>query len=193
MNHEPAKMWNDQHCPRLALRNYVDGMKIAASNYVDKSMPPRAVSESYVDNRHASRPQFYKSFAPPFLPDPAVVALDRTNAGFLRMTMNVVEKHLANCEFNVGMLARDLRISRRQLFRKFQAFISRTPNAFIRDMRLNRAAQLLRDSQMTILEITYAVGFCDARYFRNVFREKFGMLPSVYAKQFDCDLPIPNK
>ena len=169
-------------------------MKIMAPNKIENDMPNWVISKPDFDNVYPPRPEFYESYAPSILIGPAVAvaAWDRTNAGFLGMIMNVVEKHLANCEFNVQMLARDLRVSRRQLFRKFKTFIKCTPNAFIRDMRLKRAAQLLQDSKMTILEVTYAVGFCDPKYFRRVFREKFGMLPSAYAKQFDFS-PPPNK
>ena len=74
-------------------------------------------------------------------------------------------------------------MSRRQLFRKLKAVTGRTPNALIRTLRLKRAAQLLEQSQMTITEITYAVGFSDLKHFRTVFREQFGLLPGEYLKK----------
>jgi transcriptional regulator GlxA family with amidase domain len=74
-------------------------------------------------------------------------------------------------------------MSRRQLFRKFKVLAGCTPNVFIRNLRLERAARLLRNTRMTVLEITCAVGFCDPKYFRAMFREKYGILPSIYAKQ----------
>jgi transcriptional regulator GlxA family with amidase domain len=107
-----------------------------------------------------------------------------TDVSFIRLAISVVEKHFSNYKFNIQTLALELKISRRQLFRKFQTFAGCTPNVFIRNLRLKHAAGLLQNSRMTILEVTYAVGFCDPKYFRIVFREKYGMLPSIYAKQY---------
>ena len=115
--------------------------------------------------------------------DPVAVKAGRADAGFVQMVINVVEKHLSNYKFNIQTLAAGLGMSRRQLFRKFKAVVGCTPNFFIRNLRLQRAADLLRSTRMTVLEITYAVGFCDPKYFRAMFRGKYGVLPSVYAKQ----------
>jgi len=68
-----------------------------------------------------------------------------------------------------------------QLFRKIKAVTNNTPNMLIRSMRLNRAAQLLKESRLTVSEITYAVGFSDLKHFREVFQEQFGVLPGEYA------------
>jgi len=48
---------------------------------------------------------------------------------------------------------------------------------------LKRAEQLLKESQMTVTEITYAVGFSDLKHFRSVFQEQFGVLPGEYARK----------
>lgn len=112
----------------------------------------------------------------------------QVDASFVGMVISVIEKHLSNYKFDIQTLARGLNMSRRQLFRKFKILAGCTPNVFIRNLRLERAAGLLRNTRMTVLEITYAVGFCDPKYFRAMFREKYGILPSVYAKQSSSGL-----
>jgi transcriptional regulator GlxA family with amidase domain len=107
---------------------------------------------------------------------------------FIGMVIIVIEEHLSNYKFDIQTLARDLNMSRRQLFRKFKVLAGCTPNIFIRNLRLERAARLLWNTRMTVLEITYAVGFCDPKYFRGIFKEKYGILPSVYAKQSSSGL-----
>jgi transcriptional regulator GlxA family with amidase domain len=94
-----------------------------------------------------------------------------------------VEKNLSDFEFDVDTLAREISVSRRQLFRKIKAVTNNTPNMLIRSMRLSRAAQLLKESRMTVSEITYAVGFSDLKHFREVFQEQFGVLPGEYAER----------
>jgi len=110
------------------------------------------------------------------------VAPNQMDAMFLRRTIETIEQHLADYEFDVEALAKKLAVSRRQLFRKLKAVVDRTPNSLIRNLRLNRAAQLLKESRMTVTEITYAVGFADLKHFRSVFREQFGVLPAEFNK-----------
>lgn len=107
---------------------------------------------------------------------------DQTDARFVQRVIAVVEQNLSDFEFDVDTLARKVAVSRRQLFRKLNAVISTTPKALIRSVRLQRAAQLLAKSEMTVTEITFAVGFSDVKHFRNLFRDEFGLLPSEYLK-----------
>lgn len=102
---------------------------------------------------------------------------------FLQRVISIIERNLSDFEFDVDSLARQAAVSRRQLFRKMKAITGSTPNMQIRAMRLNRAAKLLKESQLTVTEITYAVGFSDLKHFREVFREQFGLLPGEYAEQ----------
>lgn len=53
---------------------------------------------------------------------------------------------------------------------------------FVRNIRLKRAAQLLKQQQLNVSEVTYEVGFTDLQYFRTCFKKEFGVSPSEYAK-----------
>jgi YesN/AraC family two-component response regulator len=114
---------------------------------------------------------------------PRDMAVNQTDAQFLRRLIDTVEKYSCDYEFDVDAVAQRMAVSRRQLFRKLKAVTDCTPNYFIRAARLKRAAQLLKESQMTVTEITYAVGFVDLKHFRTVFREQFGVSPGEYAKR----------
>ncbi len=111
------------------------------------------------------------------------LAENPADAQFLRRAIETVDLHLSDFEFDVEALAKQVAVSRRQLFRKLKAVTGGTPNALIRAMRLKRAAQLLKESQMTVTEITYAVGFSDLKHFRSLFLEHFGVLPGEYASK----------
>jgi YesN/AraC family two-component response regulator len=112
---------------------------------------------------------------------PRETVTNQMDLQFIRRVVLIVEKNLSDFEFDVDTLAREISISRRQLFRKIKAVTNNTPNMLIRSMRLNRAAQLLKESRLTVSEITYAVGFSDLKHFRAVFQEQFGVLPGEYA------------
>jgi DNA-binding response OmpR family regulator len=131
------------------------------------------------------RSKVHERLGPETTLQPRGLAANQADAQFLRRAIEAVDRHLSDFEFDVEALAKQMAVSRRQLFRKLKAVTGGTPNALIRAMRLKRAAQLLQDSQMTITEITYAVGFSDLKHFRNVFREQFGVLPGEYTRQGD--------
>lgn len=141
------------------------------------------VLKARVDNLLENRRKLHEHFQQLQSVQPRELAMNQVDAEFLRRVVEIVEKNLADYEFDMETLARQMAVSRRQLFRKFKALAGCTPNVFIRDIRLKRAAQLLRDSRMTVSEIIYAVGFSDPKYFRNIFRERFGVLPGEYNEQ----------
>jgi CheY-like chemotaxis protein/AraC-like DNA-binding protein len=141
------------------------------------------VLKARVDNLLESRRKLHEHFQQLQSVQPRELALNQVDAEFLRRVVEIVEKNLTDYEFDMETLARQMAVSRRQLFRKFKALAGCTPNVFIRDIRLKRAAHLLRESRLTVSEIIYAVGFSDPKYFRNIFRERFGMLPGEYNEQ----------
>jgi CheY-like chemotaxis protein len=133
-----------------------------------------------VEDLLRARSKFHEGLGVESTAQPTGTALNQSDAQFLRRAVATVDRHLSDFEFDVEALAKRMAVSRRQLFRKLKAVTGSTPNALIRAMRLKRAAQLLQESQMTITEVTYAVGFSDLKHFRTVFREQFGVLPGEY-------------
>jgi CheY-like chemotaxis protein len=130
----------------------------------------------------ASRRNLRASFQPQSVLQPRDLAVNQVDAHFLQRTLTAIEQNLSDFEFDVEALARSVAVSRRQLFRKLKAVVDLSPKALIRSVRLKRAGQLLLRSEMTVTEITFAVGFQDVKHFRALFREQFGVLPSEYIK-----------
>lgn len=138
----------------------------------------KARVENLLESRRKSRANFHQGINL----EPRELAVSQADAQFLQRAIAVIEQNMSDFEFDVDALAQHVAVSRRQLFRKLKAVIDTTPNAFIRSVRLKRAAQLLLESEMTVTEITFAVGFMDVKHFRNLFKEQFGALPSEYLK-----------
>jgi CheY-like chemotaxis protein/AraC-like DNA-binding protein len=115
-----------------------------------------------------------------FFLNPRELATNQVDVQFLRRITDLVERHISDFEFDVEALSQKMFMSRRQLFRKLKGVAGCAPNVFIRNLRLKRAAQLLKESRMTVTEITYAVGFSDLKHFRAIFKEHFGVLPGDY-------------
>jgi len=101
---------------------------------------------------------------------------------FARRAVEVVEQNLHNFDFDVTMLGRELGVSQTNLYRKLQAQFGISGVQLIRDIRLKRAAQLIKSNHLSIAEVSYRVGFNDPKYFSKTFKKFFGVLPSEYVQ-----------
>jgi AraC-like DNA-binding protein len=99
---------------------------------------------------------------------------------FLDKAIAAVSAHMTDSDYSVDALASDLCMSRANLHRKMRAINGQTPTDFIRNQRLERAAQLLRTTSHSVNEIADLVGFSYASYFTKCFKEKYGVLPKDY-------------
>ncbi len=116
---------------------------------------------------------------------PSEVQLGSSDQTFLKNALTVVEENMSNPEFTVIEFGKELGLSRMKLYRKLKSITGQSANEFIRAIRLQRAAQLIEQDQMTIAEITYEVGFNDLQYFRECFKKHFGVTPSKYSTNPD--------
>ncbi len=91
-----------------------------------------------------------------------------------------VDDNISDSSITVETMAQQLGISRVQLYKKLLSITGSTPSEFIRQIRLRRAEQLLRESQYSVSEVAYRVGFNIPRYFAKYFKEMYGINPSQY-------------
>lgn len=99
---------------------------------------------------------------------------------FIDKALAAVSANMINSDYSVDSLASDLCMSRANLHRKMRSITGLTPTDFIRNQRLERAAQLLRTTSYSINEISDLVGFSYASYFSKCFKDKYGVLPKDY-------------
>ncbi len=83
---------------------------------------------------------------------------------------------------NLDWLCGQLTVSRTQIYRKVKELASATPVEFIRGVKLDRAALLLRTTGKTIQEVMYSSGFNNKSYFYREFAAKYGCSPKEYRK-----------
>jgi AraC-like DNA-binding protein/ligand-binding sensor domain-containing protein len=102
---------------------------------------------------------------------------------FLARALEQVEKNLDVSDYSVEQLSRDLCMDRTGLYRKLIALLDKSPSLFIRNIRLQKAAALLLEGQLSIAEITEKVGFSSSSYLSKCFQEMYGCRPSEYAEK----------
>jgi len=111
---------------------------------------------------------------------PSSITINSLDEELVQKALQSVEANMDNPDYSVEDLGKDIGLSRGHLYRKLQSITDQSPADFIRTIRLKRAAQLLRDSQLNITEIAYMVGFNTLKYFNKHFKATFGVTPSQY-------------
>jgi DNA-binding response OmpR family regulator len=157
----------------------LEGFRAGTNDYVTKPFTFEILA-SRIRNMLNLREQLRKKFQQRVEIEPAEITVTPVDEEFLKQAFAAVEKNMDNGDYGVEELSRDLFMGRAAMYKKILALTGKTPIEFIRIMRLKRAAQLLRQSQKTIAEIAYEVGFNSPKIFAKHFKEEFGDTPSQY-------------
>lgn len=110
------------------------------------------------------------------------------NEKFIQKLTAIVEKNMANQTFGVNDLAREMEVSHSTLHRKIKLNLNKTCRQFIREVRLNKAKELIMADDCTISEISYQVGFGSPSYFSKCFHEHFGHAPGEFKNLEESEL-----
>ena len=101
------------------------------------------------------------------------------SAEFISGARKIVQDNLLNQQFGVLALAHELGVSRSELYRRIKSTENKSASQFIREIRLEKAAELVKSRKYSIAEIAYMVGFNSPTYFSTCYKEYFGFSPSV--------------
>ncbi|MDT0642802.1 helix-turn-helix domain-containing protein [Zunongwangia sp. F363] len=116
---------------------------------------------------------------------------DHANRGdFLNQATAVIVENASKDQFGVSELAEQLNMSRSNLLRKIKKATSLSASQFIRQVRLEIAMEMLKETSLTVSEISYKVGFGSSSYFIKCFREQYGYPPGAVGKP-EPEKPLP--
>lgn len=102
---------------------------------------------------------------------------------FITDVKNNIKNNIDNTDFTVDALCSLHNMSRTSFYNKLKALNGQSPADYIKEFRLNMAAQLLQENTYSITEVAEMTGFCDSKYFREVFKKRFNVSPSKYGKE----------
>lgn len=114
--------------------------------------------------------------------EPAAQSWTPQEIAFMNKATMLVEQNLSNTGYSVEQLAKDLCIERTGLYKKLTALMQKSPVAFIRNIRLQRAAELLAEGRQSITDIAEQTGFSSVSYFSKCFQQQYGYRPSDYKR-----------
>lgn len=98
----------------------------------------------------------------------------------MQRVMEVINENIGDSDLSVDMIAQKVGISRVHLHRKMKELTNQTPHSFIRNIRLQQAAKLLKDGKQSITDVMYACGFSNSASFSTMFKNLYGCSPREY-------------
>ena len=159
----------------------VSGFESGADDYITKPFKAnilKARVTSLLDNRNNTRKHLLNKvrFEPVIDPN----SNDDVEIGFIEKAIVLVEENIQNPNFGIDKMTDYFCMSQSTLYRKIKSLTGLSLTAFIRSVRLKKAAYLISTTDTKLTYVCYEVGFNDYKYFRTSFKQQFGCLPSKY-------------
>ncbi|MBP1615530.1 MAG: histidine kinase [Bacteroidetes bacterium] len=184
------------HIPAIVLTAKADmdsvliGIQTGADDYITK---PFSVSylQAKVDNLLAQRKKlqaYYcsnKSIFKNALKEETTLMLSSRDTAFLTKLAEIMEQQISNADLDVDYLVSCFSLSRTNFFHKLKSLTGLAPIMYIREIRMQKAAELIKEKQYSMAEIAYMVGYSDPHYFSKSFKAFWGINSTEYAKQLN--------
>ena len=170
------------HIPLLMLsakalvKDRLEGIDSGADMYLSKPFDMdilRASLVQMINSRQIMFNKFYNGISPKA--KEKTTSLDKE---FIKTVLDYINKNLSDTELSVEDLAAKVFLSRSQLYRKIKTLTGVSVNEFIRNVRLEKAKELIELGNDNITEISFKTGFSSPSYFTKCYKEKYGHLPT---------------
>lgn len=122
--------------------------------------------------------------------EPEVMPHDKL---FMKEVMDFLEEQIDNPDLVIDDFANKLLLSRSIFYRKLKSIVGMPPVDFIREIRVKRAAQLIRSDVYNFSQIAYMTGFSDPKYFSRCFKKHMGVTPSEYKNSINNEKNNPDQ
>jgi YesN/AraC family two-component response regulator len=179
---------NTSHIPviiltaKIGIENEKEGLETGADEYILKPFDIE-ILKLRLNNILRTKQQWIQKFKLNSSSKTWRELSNKLDQKFIKKSIEIVQKNMDNTNFSVEQFALDIGMSRSALFLKIKSITRQSSSEFIRTIRINNAAKLIKSRRYSISEIIYMVGFSDPKYFRTCFKKQFGTLPSEYAKK----------
>lgn len=179
LSHIPVVLLTAQTSEELTVEGYMFG----ADDYVIKPFNVKVLMarcNSLVKNRHL----LFERMRNTQNDDKNIaVATNVVDQKFIEQTTDIIMRNFENPDFDMNILANELKIGRSKLYSKIKEITGFTPNEFSLNIKLKEGLRMLKDSpELNVSEISYKLGFSSPRYFSKCFKDFYGVAPQTYRK-----------
>lgn len=165
---------------RTAAEQALEGLKTGADDYVTKPFN-NDLLVSRCNNLINTRRMLQRKFSEHPHTKADLLATNVLDKQLLEHAMKIIDRFYADSSFTVDTFAREIGMSRTALFTKWKTLTGQTPKNFILNLRLRKAADMLRNRpELSIADVSYANGFTSARYFCKCFKDVYKQTPTEF-------------
>jgi len=164
---------------KASAEDKLESIETGADAYIAKPFDIRLL-ETQIRQLISSREQLKRMFSRELTIGPTNIVVDSSDETLMNRIIKVMSENVSNPDFGVEELGKEVGLSRTHLYRKIKQLTNHTAIEFVRNMRLQRAAQLFQQNKLYVAEVTYMSGFKELSYFRKIFKEYYGVSPQEY-------------
>ncbi|OHX64471.1 hybrid sensor histidine kinase/response regulator transcription factor [Flammeovirga pacifica] len=174
---------------RTSLIYKINALESGAEDYLSKPFEVKELllkCKNMIKTHSSIKKKFIESGATPEKEE----KVDSVDEVLMNNAIKFIKENIENQFLNINYLCEELGISRSLLFTKFKAWTNQTPNEYILNVRMKKAATLIEQGKVNISDVGYKVGFKSANYFSKSFKKHYSMSPKEYASKFKESLGI---
>ncbi|MEI8087196.1 MAG: two-component regulator propeller domain-containing protein [Paludibacter sp.] len=161
----------------------IEGLQYGADDYITKPFNLRHLVIR-CNNLVRSRKLLKEKYTNQLTSDLELITHNALDQEFMEKVLLIVENSIDKEDFTVDYLATEMNIGRNKVYSKIKGITGLTPNDFIQNMKLKKAAYSLKNNpELTIGEVAYKFGFGTPQYFSKCFKKSFGLTPLDYRKE----------
>jgi DNA-binding response OmpR family regulator len=159
----------------------VKGLRAGADAYLTKPFSIH-VLKARIDNLLQRNRNVDRYIKKQLIVENQEVTVDSHSERLLQETIQFIHKNITDTEINIDKMCKEIGLSHSNLYRKIKQQTGLSLNELIRQVKMKRAAQMIKAKNRTIAEVMYETGFTNHSYFAKCFKKEFGVSPREYAE-----------
>ncbi len=164
---------------RSSFAHIQEGFQSGADDYITKPFSSDLLLLK-VKNMLATRERMKALFSKRFSSESLGISVVSADEGFMQKMSEFIQTNLSNPDLNIDLFCREVGVSRANLYRKMKALTGLSANEYIRNIRLETGARLLKETDLTVAEVSERVGFNSPAYFSSCFKSLYKIAPKDY-------------
>ena len=114
------------------------------------------------------------------IPSPALTTISNADEVFMIKLNEIIKKHYSNIDLDVTMISEAMAMSRASVYNKMKQITGIGISEYINKYRIEVACQLLKQTEKSVTDIAFEVGFNSSKYFSTVFKQATKITPRDY-------------
>lgn len=166
---------------RASMLQMKEGLELGADDYITKPFSSNILLlklKNIMQSRENLKNLYGKRFSLESMGVEVVTADDK----FMQKLYKVVENNIENPDLNIDKFCEEINMSSANLYRKIKAVTNLSPLEYVKSVRMQLASKMLKETDLSVTEISEKVGFNSLIHFSATFRKHFGFSPTKYVQ-----------